>query len=141
MLCYVTLLWCCPSIHLYTHFPHDILNSFTAVNSKLGICLLCRRFRKPIDFGIVTLIFKVTKFTKVKFGFWTLTPLKTAICLGSGHMGIDLRLAALHFGVTLCKKVKNHFQHNTSKTIRAINMKIAGHKQDKFTMSIWNFPY
>ena len=54
-------------------FPSVILKHFTAINLKLGIKLPHGSLEMPIDFGIVTSIFKVTEVTKVKFGFWSIT--------------------------------------------------------------------
>ena len=55
-------------------FPRDTSKSFTAIKLKPSIYLSHRLLRKPIHFGVVTLNFKVTEVTKVKFGFQSITP-------------------------------------------------------------------
>ena len=82
--------------------------------------------RKPIDLGVVTLIFNITK---VKFGFLRITQKVLTIILIFGSLGpsqmyIDLWAAILNFMVSECKKVKNHFDTITPKTIRAISLKL-----------------
>ena len=85
----------------------------------------------PIDFGAMTMNFKVTEVTTVRFGFWTMTSFRTinlklapGIWPGSGQLATDYRVAILNFGVTGCKKVKDHFWHLNSKPITVIILKL-----------------
>ncbi len=53
--------------------------------------------------------------------------LRTDTCLGPGQMPTDFGMPVTNFGCTECKKVKSHFWHRNSKTMRAINL-ILGRK-------------
>ena len=55
-------------------FPWDNSKSFTAISLKPDIYLSHWPPRNPIRFRVVTLMFKVTEVTKVKFGFQSITP-------------------------------------------------------------------
>ena len=52
---------------------HCHFHAITAINLKPGILLPHRPLRNPICFGDMTLIFKVTEVTKVKFDFQSIT--------------------------------------------------------------------
>ena len=61
---HVMALSVCPK----TPFPRYNSKSFTAINFKPDIYPPHRPLKNPIGFGVMTLIFKVTEVTKVKFG-------------------------------------------------------------------------